>query len=241
MHHIFHSSLLTREWITLQCGFSFYASRCHQSCCALCKEHLQEAYSQPDQWNTDWQQLLQKSSGIFLHECACRADELSLCRELKALFDAVCVAVNVASDGYVDSYSYFLCFWHCCIVYKYCNPERVIEYSLCGAKATHHGRPLSFRNIPKPQTVSLLLQQACDECLTDASVACKACCMFCTRLLQTRANLAILLTMMQLHNVLVSLHVALIAVAVLRRALNVALGAGVGTTLIQLVLLICLK
>ena len=99
---------------------------------------------------------------------------------LFSLFPTICAAVNVASDEYdggegADSSSLCVQCYH--VIYKYYNPEREIDCSLCGSKHSCHGGPLSLRNVPKPQSTSLLVQEAgnFDECLTDASVAFNAC------------------------------------------------------------------
>ena len=57
-----------------------------------------------------------------------------------ASFDTICTAVNIASDkcaGGGGTDLHFLCAQHYHMVYKYCNPEKAIECSLCGAKCSH--------------------------------------------------------------------------------------------------------
>ena len=71
-------------------------------------------------------------------------------------------------------------------MYKYCNPEHVVACALCGSKRGHHGRSQRFFSVPQPQNISCLLREAggFEECLTEVSVACNACRLFCRRLLE---------------------------------------------------------
>ena len=61
-----------------------------------------------------------------------------------------------------------------------------VACALCGSKRSHHGRSQRFFSVPQPQNISCLLREAggFEECLTESSVACNACRLFCRRLLE---------------------------------------------------------
>ena len=54
--------------------------KCSGERCSLCKGHLRRSHSHPEQWNGELQQFLLQYTDIPdpLHDCICKADELSI-------------------------------------------------------------------------------------------------------------------------------------------------------------------
>ena len=58
--------------------------KCSGERCSLCKGHLRRPHSHPEQWNGELQQFLLQYTDIPepLHACVCKADELSIRKDL---------------------------------------------------------------------------------------------------------------------------------------------------------------
>ena len=58
--------------------------KCSGEHCSLCKGHLRRSHSHPEQWNGELQQFLLQYTDIPdpLHACVCKADELSIRKDL---------------------------------------------------------------------------------------------------------------------------------------------------------------
>ena len=110
-----------------------------------------------------------------------------------ASLDTICAACGVTNRGEpataaAATDSFHVCKEHYHTVYRYCNPESVIECALCSTKRRHcttSDTRWPFRPVPQSESINVLLHEVgdFDKSVTVDSRVCNKCYQFCLKLL----------------------------------------------------------